>query len=202
MNVIDKIWNQLESIAESSDGVLRTAQVEQAGISRPMLKKYVDMGKLERVRKGIYQLSDRTTDEYALLQAQNSKAILSYGTALYLWGLSDRTPHILDITVPAGTNTMVIRRDNTNLRCHYVRQEMYEMGITQTQSPQGAMVRLYDRERCICDIVKDKSQIELQLYSQALNRYFKGKPDSRRLLKYSRILGIENKVRTYMEVLL
>lgn len=199
---MDKIWNQIESIADDSDGFVRTAQIEQAGISRPMLKKYVDMGKLERVRKGIYRMSDKVADEFALLQAQNSKAVFSYGTALYLWGMSDRTPHILDITVPHGTNTMVIRRDNENLRCHYVRPDLYEIGIAQVKSPQGAMVRLYDKERCICDIVRDREKMEMQLYSQALNEYFKGKCNGRQLLKYSKLFGIEDKIRTYMEVLM
>lgn len=199
---MDRIWEQLKSIAESGDGFIRTAQVEEAGISRPMLKKYVDKRKLERVRKGIYTISGGLADEYALLQAQSTKSIFSYGTALYLWGMSDRTPHILDITVPHGTNTTVVRRDNPNLRCHYVQPELYELGITQTVSPQGGTVRLYDRERCICDLVRDKSRMEMQLYSQALNEYFKEKPNSRKLLKYSKSFGIEERIRIYMEVLL
>lgn len=199
---MDQIWNQLKSLAETSDGFIRTSQVEQAGISRPILKKYVDMGKLERVRKGIYILSDGFADEYVLLQVQSSKAIFSYGTALFLWGMSDRTPHIIDVTVPHGTNTTVVRRDNPNLRCHYVQPGLYELGITETRSPQGGTVRLYDRERCICDLVRDKGRIEMQLYSQSINEYFKARPNSRKLLKYSRALGIEDKIRTYMEVLL
>lgn len=199
---MDRIWNQLKSIAEAGDGFIRTSQVEQAGISRPMLKKYVDMGQLERVRKGIYTLSDGFADEYVLLQAQSSKAIFSYGTALFLWEMSDRTPHVLDITVSHGTNTTVVRRDNPTLRCHYVQPELYELGITQTTSPQGGTVRLYDRERCICDLVSHRNRVEMQLYAQALNEYFKKKPNSRKLLKYSKAFGIEDKIRTYMEVLL
>ncbi|HIV90560.1 MAG TPA: type IV toxin-antitoxin system AbiEi family antitoxin domain-containing protein [Candidatus Eisenbergiella stercoravium] len=132
---MDQIWKQLKTLAETGDGFIRTSQVEEAGISRPMLKKYVDRGKLERVRKGIYVLSDGFTDEYVLLQAQSSKALFSYGTALFLWGMSDRTPHIIDVTVPHGTNMTVVRRDNPNLRCHYVQPELYELGITETRSP-------------------------------------------------------------------
>lgn len=61
---------------------------------------------------------------------------------------------------------------------------------------------MYDRERCICDLVRDKEQIEMQLYSQAINDYFRTKPNSRKLLKYSKAFRIEEKIRTYMEVLL
>ena len=60
---MDKIWEKFVRIAEDNDGVIRTSQVEAAGISRPMLKKYMDLGKLERIRKGLYILSGEVADE-------------------------------------------------------------------------------------------------------------------------------------------
>lgn len=62
-------------------------------------------------------------------------------------------------------------------------------------------MRLYDKERCICDLIRDRAQVELQLYTQAIKDYFKSGSNNRRLLKYSKIFGIEDKVRMYMEVL-
>ena len=198
---MDIIWDKIRSIAESSHGYIKTGDVEAAGISRPMIKKYVDIGKLEQVRKGLYVLADGFADEFALLQAQSTKAVYSYGTALYLWGLSDRTPHTFDVTFPRGTNASRLKKGNANLRCHYVDQELYEMGITRTTSPQGATVTLYDKERCICDLIRNKDRVDLQLYSQAIKDYFRSKPDNRKLLKYGKAFGIVDKIRTYMEVL-
>lgn len=198
---MDQIWVRIKEVAETNNGFIKTAQVEELGISRPMLRKYTDAGKLEQVRKGLYILADDMADEYALLQARSKAAIFSYGTALFLWGLSDRAPHNYDITLPRGANIVLLKRDNPNLRCHYVQPELYEIGITETTSPQGATVRLYDRERCICDLIRNKNQVDMQLYSQAIKDYFKKKPNNRKLLKYGRIFGIEDKIRTYMEVL-
>ena len=198
---MDQIWERIQAIAEKNNGFIKTAQVEQLGISRPMLRKYTEAGKLEQVCKGLYILASDMADEYALLQARSKFAVFSYGTALFLWGLSDRTPHTYDITVPRGTNVSLLKRDNPNLRCHYVQPDTYEMGISETVSPQGATVRLYDKERCICDLIRDKNQVDMQLYSQAIKDYFKTKPNNRKLLKYGKIFGIEEKIRTYMEVL-
>lgn len=198
---MDMIWEQIKLLAENSDGFIRTAQVEAAGISRPMLKKYMDGGQLERVRKGLYSLKNGLADEYSLLQAQYPKAVYSYGTALFLWGMSDRTPHLIDITVPHGTNLSRLRRDNPDLRCHYVKKEFYELGVTKTVSPQGGSVCLYDKERCICDLIRDKDRMEMQLFTQAMKEYFGGKTNPRKLLKYGKRFGIEDKVRMYMEVL-
>jgi len=198
---MDVIWEQIKALAEDGDGFIRTGQVEDAGISRPMLKKYMEEEKLERVRKGLYTLKDGFADEYSLLQAQCSKAVYSYGTALFLWGMSDRTPHVIDITVPHGVNLSRLRRDNPNLRCHYIQRDFYELGITETTSPQGGSVRLYDKERCICDLIRDKDQVEQQLFTQAMKDYFKGKANPRKLLGYGKLFGVEDKIRIYMEVL-
>ena len=48
----------MKNVAECNDGYIKTSDVEAAGISRPMIKKYMDAGKLEQVRKGLYVLSD------------------------------------------------------------------------------------------------------------------------------------------------
>lgn len=198
---MDQIWLRIKEVAEANNGLIKTSQVEELNISRPMLRKYMDAGKLERVCKGLYTLTDDIADEYALLQSRSKWAIFSYGTALYLWGLSDRTPHVYDITLPRGANVSLLKRDNPNLRCHHVGKDIYEIGITETVSPQGATVRLYDKERCICDLIRNKDQMDMQLYSQAIKDYFKSKPNNRKLLKYGKLFGIEEKIRTYMEVL-
>lgn len=198
---MDQLWNRIEEAARANNGFIQTAQVEELGISRPMVKKYTDAGKLARIRKGLYVLTDDLADEYALLQVRSKFAVFSYGTALYLWGLSDRTPHVYDITLPRGANINSLKKDTPNLRCHYVQPEVYELGITEVRSPQGAMVKVYDRERCICDLIRDKEQVDMQLFTQAIKDFFRTKPNYRKLLKYGRIFGIEEKIRTYTEVL-
>ena len=69
------------------------------------------------------------------------------------------------------------------------------------KSPQGYDVKAYDLERCICDLIRDKKSIDVQVYTQALKEYFGGKCNPRKIIKYSRVFHLEQKVRTYMEVL-
>ena len=198
---MDSVWKQIGAIAEENSGIITTAQVEAAGISRTALKRYVDEKQLIRVCKGLYVLEKGMVDEYALLQARSGKALYSYGTALFLWGLSDRVPHTLDLTVPHGTNVSKIKRDNPQIRFHYEQPTLFEIGRTETKSPQGGTVRLYDKERCICDLIRDKKEMDMQLYTQAIKDYFRTGANSRKLLKYGKQFGIEEQIRTYMEVL-
>lgn len=198
---MDEMWKRIETVAKDNNGFIKTAQVEEVGISRPMLKKFVDAGHLKKVRKGLYVLADELVDEYALVQAQSSTAVFAYGTALYLWGMSDRVPNTLDVVVPSGSNVSRLKKNNPHIRCHYVTPKFYDVGITQTQTPLGATVRLYDKERCICDLIRSKDDVEMQLFTQAIKDYFKNKPNNRKILKYGKLFGIEEKIRTYVEVL-
>ena len=115
---MDEIYNKIASIAIENNGFVKTSQIETAGISRSVIKKYVDNGSLERIRKGIFVPANVDIDEFALLQVQCSSLVFSYGTALYVWGLTDIIPHTFDISVPQGENISRLLRDNQNIKAH------------------------------------------------------------------------------------
>lgn len=191
----------IRQIAEATDGIVTTKQVEEAGLSRTILKSLVEEGILDKESKGIYSLADYFADEYKVIQMRSEKAIFSYGTALYLLGLSDRTPHYFDVSVPQGCNVSRIKKDNPTLRFHYVKREWWNIGITNIRTPYGATVNIYNKERCICDLIRNKNDVDIQLFTQALKDYFKQKCDIRLLGEYGKLFGIGNKIRTYVEVL-
>lgn len=199
---MNSVWDAILKLAADGDDIITTKQIEAAGISRAALKRYVDNGMLNRAFRGCYRIATEQADEYALLQMRSKKLIYSYGTALYFWRLSDRVPHHLDVTVPQGTNITWLQSDSKPLRVHYIAKELYEIGKTSSVSPQGGKIVLYDKERCICDLVCSKKKVDAQLYTDALRDYFKEKPNIRKLLKYSRQFRIEEQIRTYMEVLM
>ena len=198
---MNKPYKIMKNIAETSDGIITTKQVEDSGLNRTVLKSYVDKGLLVKESQGIYSLSDTIADEYKLIQIRSNKTIFSYGTALYLLGMSDRVPHIIDVTVPQGYNVSRIKKDYPSIHFHYVKKELWEVGIISIKSPVGATVRVYNKERCICDLIRDKKDMDMQLYTQAVKEYFKTGSNTRKILKYGKQFGLEEKLRTYMEVL-
>lgn len=198
---MDAVFEKIKEVGERNAGVVTTKQIEEAGIRRGLIKKFVEGGKLVKETKGLYLLTDEFPDEYVLLQKRSEKIVFSYGTALYLWGMSDRVPHNISVTVPQGFNATRITKDNTKIKFHYVQKKVWNLGITYTDTSLGNKVMLYDKERCICDLVMEKNEIDKQLYVQALKEYFKESYDVRKLMKYTKEFGIEEKIRDYMDVL-
>lgn len=185
-----------------SNELLTVKEAESIGVKRHILATYAKHGDIERVARGIYSLVDDFNDEFELLQKNNKKIIYSFGTALYFHGLSDRAPNMIHITVPQGYNVNHIKKKYHNIVFHYVKKSLFEIGIIEIKSPQGGIINVYDIERCICDITKDRNTVDIQIYQRAIKEYFESKQKNlRKLIKYSKLFGVENKIRGYIEVL-
>lgn len=65
------------------------------------------------------------------------------------------------------------------------------------------MIRVYDKERCICDIIRNKKHMDFQVFTIAMNTYFRDQDkDIYKLSKFASIFGIEDRIKLYAEVLL
>lgn len=195
------IYDKIQNKAAENDGIIRTRDVEEMGIYRGYLKDMVDSGSLVRESKGIYTVTSDTPDEYSLIQSRSDRLIFSYGTALYLLGMSDCVPSIIDVTVPQGYNVSRIKKSYPSIRFHYVKPDVLFEGVKNVITPQGYRVKVYDEERCLCDLIKDKKKVDKQLFTQAIKEYFAGSHSARKLLKMARLFGVEEDTRIYMEVL-
>ena len=87
--------------------------------------------------------------------------------------------------------------------CHVMKGPLYSLYITELSTPGGNLVRSYTAERTLCDILKPRNHIDIQVVSDALKRYVSRKEKNIPLLsKCARELKVEAKLRTYLEVLL
>lgn len=146
-------------------------------------------------------LAEEQPDEFRIIQSRSDKLIFSHGTALFLHGMSDCVPHKLDITVPQGDNVSRIKKSYEQTQFHYCKKELWDVGIVTAKTPRGYDVKVYDMERCICDLVRDQKHMDVLIYTQALKAYFGGRYNQEKIIGYARQFHLEPKIRTYMEIL-
>lgn len=80
-------------------------------------------------------------------------------TALYFHGLSIKAPdNIFDITVNYSYNNPKLKNHNV----FYVNNDIYNLGLTEVKTPMGNIVKAYDMERCICDIIRSINRMDLE----------------------------------------
>ena len=186
-----------------NNGLITSKQIKEMRIPRITLTRMIEKNLIEREKRGLYVLPSSWGDEYYNLLYSVENTIYSYGTALYLLGLSERVPLVYDVTVPIGFNVESIRK-NDKIILHYVKKELFNLGKIKIKSPQGQMVDCYDEERCICDLIKDKDSQDIELLKYAIKEYLSDKQRKKiiKLNDYAKKLGVEKELRNYLEVLL
>ena len=194
---IEKI---LEKLSEENNGVLRTAEATSAGISKDHFYKYMKQKGFEKYAHGIYVSPDTLTDEKYLIQARFPKAVYSHDAALYLHDLAEYEPIPLTVTVPASYNSGGLVRKG--IQVYYVRPEWYALGIMQMPSADGHMLKVYDLERTICDIVRRYESMDISVFNYAAREYMnRSDKNLVKLGQYASKMHMEKKLRDKMGVL-
>lgn len=193
-------YDILQQLTNENNGYLLASMVAEEHISKTYLARYVKENGMERVARGIYAASDVWPDELYILQARNSAVIFSGETALYLHGLLDREYSQISVTVPVGYNAAHFKSDHIQVK--YASNSLYGLGVCSTPSISGNMVRAYDKERCICDVILNRNRMEVQVFQTAIKQYMSGKDRKlQKLLEYAKTIGIRDEVMKYVEVL-
>lgn len=185
----------------ANGGMVTTAQVVAAGIPRARLSDMVKAGELVRVQRGVYCLADAWEDEFLAAQLRFPKGTFSDGTALFLHGFTDRTPLKLAMTFSRSYRATAAREAGIEVRT--CADDVLALGATTLETPYGNQVRAYDLERTLCDLVRGQAYADVQVVNPAMKRYIGSEEkDVEKLLAYARALGVEKKIRNYLEVLL
>ena len=182
------------------NGYLTTRDVTTNNIPRIYLTKLIKENKIERVSRGVYIKKNVLVDEFVVLQNKSKYAIYSNTTALYLHGFSNRIPIRYDITIKSGYKGSLQKEDNVNL--FYTKNELLDLGVINYKLDSGNIIRVYDLDKTICDIIKNKKKIDAEIFNKAIREYFYSKKkNTLKLYEYAKKMGIYNKVRDTFEVL-
>ena len=189
----------IQKLMERNNGYITAKELEDFDISRNYLSIMTKKNMIEKVAKGIYIDSAKIEDVYYVLSVSTPKIIYSHMTALYFHNLSIKAPDSsFDITVTKKYNNPKLKKHNV----FYVDDKFYDIGITEAKTPQGNKVRVYDVERCICDIIRSKKRMDLEHVKYAIKEYLKRKDnDLIKLSKYAEMFGIKEKVMDFVSMM-
>ena len=192
---------ELTAIASEHGGIIEAKIAAQHGISKAMLYKLCKEEKIHRIVKGQYILPDDMQDELLSISKRSDKIIFSHETALFLHGISDRTPFEHTITAPSGCIPSAAIK--SECKVYYIKPELFDLGRTILQTPAGNNVQAYDLERTICDVIRSRNKVGTETFLAALKMYAASpKKNLNKLNTYAKQLRVEKVLRQYLEVLL
>ncbi len=196
----DKINKEtIIELIKVNNGYITSKQITDLGIHRMYLKILTDKKVIEKVAPGIYIDSSKIEDNYYILNIELPKIIYSHMTALYFHGLSIKAPdNKYDITVPDNYFNYKIKDHNM----FYVNSDIYNLGLTEVKTPMGNIVKAYDMERCICDIIRSINRMDLEHVKYSIKKYLQRKDKNiTKLTEYAEKMGIKDKVINFISMI-
>lgn len=186
----------IEELMKRNNGYITSKELDMFDIHRMYLSIMQEKGLIEKVASGIYIDTNKIEDNYYVLGLSMPNVIFSHMTALYFHGLSIKAPNdVYDITVKRSYNSVHLRKHNV----FYVDNDIYELGLTEVETPMGNKVKVYDIERCICDIIRSKNRMDSEHIKHSIKEYIKRKDkDLVKLSLYAEKLGIKKVVMDYV----
>ncbi len=192
-------FDEIKKIFENSNGIVERADI--ADIHYRHINKLLKDGTIIRVKRGIYQWVDGVEkDEIEILFKIIPEAILSMESALYYYGYTDRTPDYWAISVNRDINKNKLKVIYPPIKPYYVEADYLELGLSEGNI-NGIQVRIYNKERTICDILKYVNKLDREIVNKAIQSYVK---DPRKniplLLDYGKKLKVSKKIQMWLGV--
>lgn len=188
---------KIKEALEKNNGYITTQELKELGVSKAMIPKYVSLGLIRKVKFGLFMDNNIIEDEFYILEKKYPAVIYSYGTALYFLKLINELPEKIDITIK--------RKDKVrgDYQVHYIVDKLHSIGVIEVPSMYGNPIKIYNAERCICDILRAPGVLDIELEKKILATYFKSKDkDLKLLLKYAEIFNIYDKVSKLVKLVL
>ena len=192
--------NIVRKAFKENGGILRTSELNNLGLSSRQIKKLLENGEIIRIKRGFYELSDSIYPEEVVIARLFPNSVIFLESALMNYDYTDRIPVAWQIAVDRDSEKTQYQIDYPQINVFYMEPKLLEVGVDIIQI-EGVDVKIFNRDRIICDVLRYENKLEREVFSNAIQRYVKDpKINIRRLIEYSEIFNIKNKVQTYIGV--
>ncbi|MBQ2872646.1 MAG: hypothetical protein IJE89_01440 [Bacilli bacterium] len=129
------------------------------------VKKAIENKELYKIEKGLY--SDKPNVHYlAIIYKKYPSAVISGHSAYYYHNLTDVIPQKTVVC----TNRNATRIVNSKIKQIRMKNELYNLGKI-TILYEGSVINIYDKERLLIDLARNKNKISYDLYKEIITNY-------------------------------
>ena len=173
-------------------GIMRTKELQKENIFYRRLQQLIDEGYVEKVRYGYYQwIDEEDFSEAGTVIRLFPDAILCMDTALRYYKYSDRTPAQWHLTVSKDSGKSRFNIDYPFIKPYYVEPKILEIGLS-NGNMDGHEVRIYDKDRVICDCLRYRNKMDKEIFNRAIQSYIADPEKSNpKLLEYAETLRVK-----------
>ena len=181
-----------KEIFDRYGGMMRAKDLEKEHIFYVVRQQLIIDGYIEKVRRGYYQWVDHEDfSEVGTITRLFPDAILCMETALRYYGYSDRNPTDWHLAVSKDSGKSRFNIDYPFVKPYYIEPALLALGMT-TEEMDGHTVRIYDKDRVICDCLRYRNKMDKEIFNKAIQNYISDPGKSiPKLLEYAEPLRVK-----------
>ena len=155
-------------------------------------------GELIQVRRGVYANIDQLSGNMIDINAVVPEGILCLWSTWSIHQLTTSMPQAFHIAIKRGRKVSI--PSFPRIEVHHYTEDLLKIGVI-SMIIDGFNIRLYDVERCVCDAVKFRNKVGMDVCSEIINNYLE-RPDRNlsKLMDYARRLRVGKIIEQYMQV--
>lgn len=178
-------------------GFIRTGEVKSRG-EYEQLRRATEEGMLLRIRNGVYVEASSLANNMVDVERIVPGGVLCLYSAFAHYGLSTQVPSAICVAIEAKRKLCL--PDYPIIALYYWKKENLETGVIQKELS-GYTVRITDLERTVCDAVKYRNKIGLDVCGEVIDNYLKKENRNISLLhEYAGKLRLRTVLTKYLEI--
>ncbi|HQO09095.1 MAG TPA: hypothetical protein PLK90_03035 [Clostridiales bacterium] len=183
----------LKKYLEYKNGYVSLKELKLNNFHTSTVKKLLDEGIIEKVKPGLYRLSNISEPKNISLSFLDVSKAVPHSVICLLSALSyyDLTTfNNPDINIAIQRNKKIPTGINQPVKVYYFSEKIYNLGIVTISTKYGT-IQIYDREKTLCDIFRYRDKIGEDITYEALKSYVGSKnTDYFKLREYAKICGV------------
>lgn len=160
----------------NEQGIVRSRDLERAGVSRSQIRRLVQQGRIERVGRGLYQRSGAPLSEHqnlAEIARRVPDGVVCLLSALRFHGLTTQNPFEVWLAIEAKAWRPQV--EHPPLRLIYLTGRALTEGVEE-HTVDGVSVRVFSAAKTVADCFKFRNKIGIDVAIEALREYRRAHP--------------------------
>lgn len=188
--------DKLQQLFIRNKGYLYSSELERKSVLYEQLKQLVESKIVEKIKPGLYRhIEIASSDEWLEVCHMYPHGVLCLFSAWSYYQLTTHVPSRYHLAVP---NKVKIKLNPyPPVQLYYWTESYYIIDVEQKNG-----IQIYGLEKSVCDAIRFKSKVGVEITSEVVKNYLKRKDKNlNKLIQTAKRMKIENQVRNTLEML-
>lgn len=194
---------ELTDFIREKRGLATYAEIIKAGFNKPLLKAGLNSGRIQKVDRGLYRLSDGfslSAPDIVAVSIKAPKGVICLLSSLAFHEATNEIPSCVHIAIPRGIHANKIKYPP--VKFYRYNPDAWKAGIEEREID-GRKIKVYSLAKTIADCFKFRNKIGMNVARDALKVAVMEKDTKpQEIMQYAKVCRVDHIIKPILETLL